>query len=337
MPLNIVSDGSLQPHNAMAVPARAMQLAEVSDLTSLHEAIGYAKDHNYPLLTLGAGSNILLTDDYPGLVILNRLRGIEVIEQSSSSVTVQVASGENWHDFVVYALSQRWYGLENLALIPGLVGAAPIQNIGAYGVEVEDTLLSVDYLDIDSGQKITLHREQCQFGYRDSIFKHQLAGKTVITSVTFKLAKTANPNISYPALAAAVSSDANPSAEQVFAAVCAVRNKKIPLPAEIPNAGSFFKNPIVNATKFLALQTRHPGLVSFAVGENYKLAAGWLIEQAGWKGKAIDGVSVHQAQALVITNPQGASGAAILRFARAIQSDIKARYNVFLEIEPQLI
>jgi len=336
MPLNIQYDVSLQTYNSMSVPARAKCLIEVTSLSEAHNALDYARRNQLAIIVLGEGSNTLFTNDFDGLVILNRLLDKELISENDDVVTLKVGAGESWHDFVAYALKMNWYGLENLGLIPGSVGAAPMQNIGAYGAEVKDTLVSVDYLDISTGELHTLTNSECRFAYRDSIFKNDLAAKTLVTSVTFKLSKKANVNITYPALAALFDPQTKPSPQQVFEAVCRVRSLKLPMPNEVPNAGSFFKNPIVDPKTHAQLCEKHPKLVSYAVGDGFKLAAAWLIECAGWKAKELGGVRVHQKQALVIVNPNKCDGEAVLKFAKAIESDIYDKFGVTLEVEPRV-
>jgi UDP-N-acetylmuramate dehydrogenase len=337
MPLKVDLGASLKKLNTMAVPAQAKALCVASSEQEILEALSYAKHQKLPILILGDGSNTVFLSDYNGLIILNRVKGIRVLREDRDSIVVSVSAGENWHEFVQTCVSNCWFGLENLALIPGLVGAAPIQNIGAYGAELKDYLVSVSIIDLDSAKPATLDREQCQFAYRDSAFKRQLANKTVITSVTLKLSKTPSVNLSYPALADALKTAPSPTPKDVFDAVCNLRREKLPLPSEIPNSGSFFKNPIVDAQRYLQLKFEHPTMPAFSTAGKYKLPAAWLIEQAGWKDRTIDGVCVHQRQALVVINPHGVSGAAIYKFATAIQSDIAEKFAVNLEIEPQLI
>ena len=337
MSLKIITNASLQVHNTMAVPASASKLAIVADLQDLQSALSYARQKKLTVLILGEGSNTVFTGNYEGMVIVNRLRGIEIIADRPESARIKVASGEKWHNFVEHSLRMGWYGLENLALIPGLVGAAPIQNIGAYGAEIKDSLVSLDLLDISSGKMISMDRDECCFAYRDSIFKNKLAGHSVITAVTFELSKNENVNISYPALAIYFDQQPRPTSQQVFAAVCQIRKRKLPLPDEIPNSGSFFKNPLVDIRQFQRLKAEYPSLVGFAVGEKFKLAAAWMIEQAGWKDKTIEQVRVHRSHALVITNPNRACGASVLKFARAVQADISDKFGVDLEIEPKLL
>ncbi|MBX2848883.1 MAG: UDP-N-acetylmuramate dehydrogenase [Acidiferrobacterales bacterium] len=333
MSIDVQYNASLQAYNSMAVPAQAHALVQVTSLEQLKQALSFARQQEIDVLVLGEGSNTVFQDDYPGLVILNRLRGIELLNQNDTCVTVRAAAGENWHDFVEHTIRKSWYGLENLALIPGLVGAAPMQNIGAYGVEVKDRLLSLDYLDIKTGEVVTLHNSDCQFAYRESCFKHQLAGKAIILSVTFELSKKPEVELSYPALAACFEN--TPSPEQVFQAVIDIRRSKLPMPESIPNTGSFFKNPVVDKAQHAALKKQYPDLVSFKTEQGVKLAAGWMIDQAGWKSRDHQGVCVHELQALVIVNPLKRSGKVVLEFAEQIQKDIENRFGVLLEIEPR--
>ena len=341
MALKVQRKASLQEHNSMAVPASAAALVEVNDQGDLKEAFAIAESEQLQAIVLGEGSNTIFEKDFSGLVILNRIKGIEVIERGATSTLLRVGAGENWHDFVGYSLSIGLFGLENLALIPGLVGAAPVQNIGAYGVEVKDHIESVSIYDIASKETRQLSNDECCFAYRDSCFKNDLLDKVVITSVLFKLSTVPDLQISYPALKKELNASENSkqlTPQNVFDAVCKIRNAKLPHPKDIPNAGSFFKNPIVSAEKHHDLKQRYPELVSFAIvgEERFKLAAAWLIEYAGWKHREIDGVSVHRDQALVITNPLRKSGTTVMSLARAVQEDIKQKFDLALEIEPRV-
>lgn len=335
MALKIKENASLQPFNSMAIPVNAKALTTASSLQKLYQALDFARQKQLSILVLGEGSNTVFENDYQGLVVLNRLKGIDLIHQDSSSVTVKVAAGESWHELVAYSIEQGWYGLENLALIPGLVGAAPMQNIGAYGVEVKDTIVHVEYLEISTQEQKSLTNEECCFSYRESVFKNELFGKVIITSVTFCLSRKPVFNLSYPALATYFEG-IEPSSEQVFKAVCAIRKSKLPLPSQIPNTGSFFKNPIVSDQQHKMLKLKFPDLVSYKSGSKYKLAAGWMIEAAGWKKKCSNDVCVHQHQALVIINPKKQSGIAVLNFAINIQNDIAEKFGIVLEIEPRI-
>jgi len=325
---------SLQPFNTLAVPAKAAFFSRCTTHSQLITSLNFAKQESLAVLILGEGSNTVFSKDFDGLVILNRLAGIEVLREDSNEVLVRVAAGENWHEFVRYALQKNWHGLENLALIPGLVGAAPIQNIGAYGVEVKDTVETVSFVDIESQKTIVLTNAECEFAYRDSVFKRALVNKVVITWVAFRLSKSPAPTLTYPALAAKF--DQPPTPSEVFNAVCEIRASKLPMPDEIPNAGSFFKNPVVDNNKFSQLKELFPSIAAFPAHNGVKLAAAWLIERQGWKDKSVEAVYVHRDQALVIVNPNFKQGDAILRLASAIQRDIDLAYGIKLEVEPRI-
>ncbi len=330
----------LGPHNTLAVPAKCRQLTPVGSLDELITAVKNAKAEGLPFLVLGEGSNTVFVGDYNGHVILNRLQGLEVVKENEATVHVRVAAGENWHDFVKRCVEKAWHGLENLALIPGTVGAAPIQNIGAYGVEVKDAIISLEALDLNTLQVDRFTNKDCHFAYRESRFKQDWSEVKVVTSVTFELKKTASSLVlNYPALQdrAERLTQGELTLKDVFSAVVSLRTEKLPDPADIPNAGSFFKNPIIDQETFSALKSVHPEIVAFKQDTVIKLAAAWLIDNAGWKTKRRDGVCVHQTQALVITNPNKQNGCAIESFAKEIQADIKDRYGIHLEIEPRLI
>ncbi|GHA11801.1 UDP-N-acetylenolpyruvoylglucosamine reductase [Arenicella chitinivorans] len=332
--LGLQADADLRHYNTLGVPARARYLTVVNSTTLLTQALQFAHEANLAVLVLGQGSNTVLTRDFDGLVIHNQLRGVDVIQETDSYVELRVAAGENWHQFVSFAVTKHWYGVENLALIPGLVGAAPIQNIGAYGVEVKDVITAVEYVDRTTLAIQTLSNDACQFAYRDSVFKNALCDATVITAVQIRLNKRAALNLDYPALADQAGKQ--PSLESVFDAVCRIRTQKLPDPAAIPNAGSFFKNPVVTTEHHQRLKSQFPDLIGFATDDGYKLAAGWLIDQAGWKNKEISGVRVHRQQALVVINPSNRSGADVMALAAAIQQDIVRIYDVQLEVEPRI-
>ena len=330
---------SLQSHNTLAVPAVADWFVSVASDADLRQALAWARERQLPLLVLGGGSNIVLRDNFPGLVIHMRSQGKNLVAEDEDYVWLQVAAGENWHQLVEYTLGQGFYGLENLSLIPGSVGAAPIQNIGAYGVEVQDVLAELTALEIASGVQVNFTRDSCQFGYRDSIFKGALKDKYIITSVTFRLRKKPHLVLDYPALHQALAGVApeNLSPWLVSEAVIAIRQSKLPDPAQIPNVGSFFKNPMISLEQYQQLQQRYPQLVAYPVdGRQVKLAAGWLIDQAGWRGREFAGARVHAQQALVLTNPQRLPGGALLALAEQIQGDVQARFGVHLEMEPRV-
>lgn len=333
-------DFPLDALNTFGIAARAAAYLPVHAPDALlavraHPALGVL-----PRLVLGGGSNLLLTGDFPGLVLHMLSRGIELLGEDDNMRYVRAAAGENWHAFVRHTLEQGWGGLENLSLIPGTVGAAPIQNIGAYGVELQERFHSLTVLDMASGEILVLEREACRFGYRDSIFKHEMREHAVILDVTFALPKRWQPNLKYAELERELELQgvARPSAQQVSDAVIAIRTRKLPDPLRIGNAGSFFKNPVVDAAQRADLLQRYPQLVSYAQTDgSYKLAAGWLIDQCGWKGKDFGRAGVYEKQALVLVNRGGASGREVMDLAAAIQADVQQRFGVRLEPEPVFV
>jgi UDP-N-acetylmuramate dehydrogenase len=293
-----------------------------------------------PRLILGGGSNILLSDDFPGVVLHMCLTGIEIVHEDAAATYVRAAAGENWHAFVQWTLAHDLWGLENLSLIPGSVGAAPIQNIGAYGVEVKDYFHELSAFDFDTGEVFVLNKADCEFAYRDSVFKRRLKDRAAILDVTFRLPKQWQPNMHYADVERELAQRglASPTAKDISNAVIAIRTRKLPDPSVIGNAGSFFKNPIVSAAQRAALLQQYPQLVSYAQPHgSYKLAAGWLIDQCGWKGKSIGHAGVYEKQALVLVNRGGATGAEVMQLAEAIRADVNARFGVMLEPEPVFV
>jgi len=330
---------NLQKLNTLAVPALAQYFVSVKTDEELREALAFARTENLPLMLLGGGSNIVLRDDFPGLVVQIKSLGKEVVDENDEFVWLKVAAGENWHQLVEFSLDNALYGLENLSLIPGSVGAAPIQNIGAYGVEIKELVAELSAINILSGLSVTFTNESCRFGYRDSIFKQSLKDQYVITSVTLRLSKQPHLNLTYPALRAALADivEADITPQHVSAAVIDIRKAKLPDPAVIPNVGSFFKNPVIGQLQFDALKAENPAIVSYpAAAYQVKLAAGWLIDQAGWRGKEVGGAVVHGQQALVLTNPLKSSGQAVLGLAELIKKSVFEQFGVMLEIEPRI-
>lgn len=324
----------------MGVRASASFFVEVHSLNELIEAIDYSRLNKLELLVLGGGSNLLFVNDFPGLVIKIGIKGKQVLFESDKEIHLEVGAGENWHDTVLYSISNNWAGLENLSLIPGLVGASPIQNIGAYGVEVKDVLISLEALNLDSLEVEQFSNQECNFGYRDSVFKSEKKGKYVILSVLFKLKKEFDPNINYAALAEYFSNHGitNPTLEQVCEAVIAIRESKLPNPKEIGNTGSFFKNPILEKNHYDKLKSEFSEIPSYAVDDNHiKVPAGWLIEQCGWKGKRIGDAGVHSKQALVIVNHGNASGTEVWNLALKIQESVNNKFGVMLSPEVNII
>ncbi|MGB3610397.1 MAG: UDP-N-acetylmuramate dehydrogenase [Cellvibrio sp.] len=337
MPL-FLPNFDLQNYNTLGVPVTAQYYVSVADEEELLEALNYAASEKLPLLILGGGSNIVLCDDFPGLVIHIRLHGKTLVAENDEFIWLRVAAGENWHELVEYCLDFHYWGLENLSLIPGSVGAAPIQNIGAYGVELKDVFEELTAIEIRSGLSITFTKDSCEFGYRDSIFKGRLRDQYVITSVTFKLRKQPRLNLSYPALrdALAVHPVEAITPQLVSEIICDIRSSKLPDPARTPNVGSFFKNPVITTAHYERLREHYPELVAYPVdGQQVKLAAAWLIDKAGWRGQVCGPVAVHGQQALVLTNPGHAKGHEVVDLAKKIQASVWEKYQVALEPEPR--
>ncbi|WP_144111958.1 UDP-N-acetylmuramate dehydrogenase [Paraburkholderia sp. BCC1886] len=335
-----LADYPLKAHNTFGFDVRAKLACVIEHEAQLLAAVRDPRVAGLPLLVLGGGSNVVLTRDFAGLVLLVTLRGRRVVREDESAWYVEAAAGEPWHDFVAWTLTQGLAGLENLALIPGTVGAAPIQNIGAYGLEMGERFASLRAVELATGAVVEFDADACRFGYRDSFFKREGRDRFVITSVTFRLPKHWQPRAGYADLARELAASGHeegspPAAQAIFDAVVAVRRAKLPDPLQLGNAGSFFKNPVVEAAQFEALKLKEPEVVSYAQPDGrVKLAAGWLIDRCGWKGRAIGAAAVHERQALVLVNRGGASGADVLALAQAIQRDVLARFGVELEAEP---
>jgi len=331
----------LSPFNTLGLACQADRVADLVALSQLCALSDFAR-HAGPIVVLGAGSNVVLPAHLLRLVVRVRLKGIKLIEQRSDAWVIDVAAGESWHEFVNTAMLQGWDGLENLALIPGTVGAAPVQNIGAYGVELDSRVESVTAWNIPEGRLVTFKREECGFSYRDSLFKRAGLGQWLIVSVRFRLPRPWRPVLAYPDLMRhpmlAGTAQQEIRAQQVFDAVCDIRRTKLPDPAILGNAGSFFKNPVVSAFHFNELKLRFPEIVSYAQPDgNIKLAAGWLIERCGWKGKRQGNAGVHERQALVLVNHGSATSAELIGLAQSIRQSVLGLFGVELEIEPVLI
>lgn len=329
---------NLATKNTLGVPAIAEFYAEVTDLRQLHKVLQAARRRGLAAHILGGGSNVILAPEVAGLVVRPALSG-RAFARTRSGVEVTLAGGENWHQAVAWTLDQGFYGLENLALIPGTVGAAPVQNIGAYGVELAQKFKRLRAYDRSSGELVDFNRQACEFDYRESFFKQSGRDRYVILEVTFELSEIAELNLSYPALRDATAGATALDSKAVFDAVCKLRSQKLPDPEILPNCGSFFKNPIVSKTDFLTLQHRYPDVAHFDTADldRIKIAAAWLIDQAGWKGVSRHGVSVHSMQALVLTNPARLPAQNILALATEIQQSVCARFGVQLELEPRML
>lgn len=338
MSLQLQVDASLKPFNSFGVDVRARLFAEAHNDDEVREALQYCAERELPLLVIGGGSNVLLTQDVQALVLRMATRGIRVIEDGGQRVVVEAEAGEVWHAFVLWTLAQGFAGLENLSLIPGTVGAAPMQNIGAYGVEIKDVFAGLTALDRQTGQLRDFTLEECNFGYRDSVFK-QHPGRWLILRVRFALSRAARLHLEYGPVRQRLSEQGihQPTATDVSRAISSIRSEKLPDPAVLGNAGSFFKNPVVSSAMAAELKLTHPNLVGYPQADGQvKLAAGWLIETAGWKGFREDDAGVHRLQSLVLVNYGAATGLQLLSLAQRIQEDIARRFNVKLEMEPNL-
>ncbi|SEM70577.1 UDP-N-acetylmuramate dehydrogenase [Pseudomonas sp. ok272] len=336
MTLQVLPQVSLKAYNSFGVDVRAHLFAEAHSDADVREALAYAAEQTVPLLVIGGGSNLLLTADVPALVLRMASRGIRLLSDDGSRVVIEAEAGETWHPFVQWTLAQGLSGLENLSLIPGTVGAAPMQNIGAYGVEIKDVFAGLTALDRQTGELRDFTLAECKFAYRDSVFKQQV-GRWVILRVRFVLERGEHLHLEYGPVRQRLSEQGidQPSATDVSRAICSIRSEKLPDPAVLGNAGSFFKNPLVSAVLAAQIRVAHPGLIGYPQADGQvKLAAGWLIEQAGWKGFRDGDAGVHSLQSLVLVNYGQATGLELLALAQRIQEDIAARFNVELEMEP---
>ncbi|MCW7553414.1 UDP-N-acetylmuramate dehydrogenase [Endozoicomonas gorgoniicola] len=337
--MNIVENYSLKSRNTFGFQVSARYFVEVTSVEQLQEALGFARKQKLDIVPLGGGSNLVLSGDVEALVIAVNLRERSVLERSDEAVMVRAGAGENWHELVRWTLAEQAYGLENLSLIPGHVGAAPIQNIGAYGVELKDSFESLEAVEIHSGELRRFFLKECQFGYRDSVFKHALRDQFIITSVNFRLSPGLQPKLGYGQLQQELAQRCghrSPTGMEISEAVADVRMQKLPDPNVLGNAGSFFKNPVVNADVVKRLRAEFPDLVAFPFDEQWKLAAGWLIDKAGLRGYREGCVGTYQYQALVLVNHGGAEPDELLHLAGVIQQKVKAVFGVALEMEPRV-
>lgn len=337
--MNLQWGEALRRYNTLALQARAKAFVSIGSDAELCAALALAREHKLPVVPLGEGSNVVLAGDINALVLRQQTRGIKVLEIAGDAVRLRVAAGENWHGLVCWTVQQGYSGLENLALIPGTVGAAPIQNIGAYGVELCASLLRVHARRIADDSAVVLTGDDCGFGYRDSVFKQQYKDQFVITAVDLQLSLHANVNITYPALASYF--DGHPHIEvtprAVFDAVVSIRRGKLPDPAQVPNAGSFFKNPVVNREVAEALLRAYPALPCFPQDSGaVKVSAAWMIDYCGWKGVRRDNVGVHTQHALVLVNYGSDSGGQLLALAAEVAASVEATFGVRLDIEPRV-
>ncbi|TAF32504.1 MAG: UDP-N-acetylmuramate dehydrogenase [Cytophagales bacterium] len=334
----ISQDIDIKPFNTFGISVKARQYLPIYELQDLRLI-----EQNQPIFVLGGGSNVLFSQDYEGLLVHVKLSGIEKLEETSEEVLLRVAAGENWHQLVLYTLANNWGGLENLALIPGTAGAAPIQNIGAYGAELSETFMYLDFYEFASRQVKRLTKAACQFGYRDSIFKNELKNKGIITAIYLNLKKQPHTlKLGYGAIKEALEKQGSTdktTIQQVAKAVISIRQSKLPDPQKIGNCGSFFKNPEVPVQQYDTLKKQFPNLAAFSTSSpmSMKLAAGWLIEQCGWKGKKIGQAGVYEHQALVLVNHGNASAAELMALAKQIQHDVYQKFAVHIVPEVNVV
>lgn len=329
---------SLKPYNTFGIDVKARYFSQAHDDQEVRQALAQAQQGGLPVLVIGGGSNLLLTRDIDALVLHMASRGRRVISDDGERIVVEAEAGEPWHPFVQWTLAQGYCGLENLSLIPGTVGAAPMQNVGAYGVEIKDVFAGLTALDRETGELRDFGLAECAFGYRDSLFKRN-PGRWLILRVRFALSRTLQAHLDYGPVRQRLAEQGvtEPTAQAISEAICSIRREKLPDPAELGNAGSFFKNPVVSAEQLERIRAQYPGVVAYPqAGGQVKLAAGWLIEQAGWKGHREGDAGVHRLQSLVLVNYGQASGAQMHALARRIQGDILERFGVALEMEPNL-
>lgn len=331
---------SITPYTTFGIATKAKYFSRATSIKTLKEIIGEKPKDTNKTLILGGGSNLLFTKNYDGLVIKNEIKGIEVINENEDYYFVKIGAGENWHQFVLHAIKNNWAGIENLSLIPGNAGAAPMQNIGAYGVEISHVLESVSALHIEDQKLHTFLAKECELGYRESIFKNKVKDQYIITDITLRLNKISKLSTHYGAISSELErmKITTPNIQDVSNAVIAIRESKLPNPKEIGNAGSFFKNPIISLETFNKVKENHPQMVSYPIGDSQiKIAAGWLIDQAGWKGKRINDYGVHINQALVLVNYNNAKGSDIFQLSEDIIEDVWSKYQVRLEREVNVI
>ncbi|MEJ6582655.1 MAG: UDP-N-acetylmuramate dehydrogenase [Crocinitomicaceae bacterium] len=334
----ILNNIPLKEFNTFGIQSIAKRFSRFSNKEELDEIL--RQRNNDSLLVLGGGSNILFTKDFDGLVIRNEIKGFEIIETSDEAVIVKSGAGEVWHEFVLNCIDHDFGGIENLSLIPGSIGASPMQNIGAYGIEIKDVFHSLEAYEIKTGEIKTFNHSECKFGYRESVFKRELKDQFIVLSVSFKLTKNHQINSSYGAINAELEENGikNPSIKDISNAVIAIRSSKLPNPKEIGNAGSFFKNPVVDIEVLREIQKDYENAPNYPAGEGkVKLAAGWLIEQAGWKGKTISTYGVHKNQALVLVNYSNSQGNDIFDLSTSIIEDVRTKFGVELEREVNII
>ena len=338
--MNVLENYPLKKLNTFGINVKSKYLVEVNSTEEILEIIQSGKFKNLKKLVLGGGSNVLFTKDYNGLIILNKIKGKKVTYQDADSVKLLVGAGENWHELVMYTVEKGWGGIENLSLIPGNTGTAPMQNIGAYGVEIKDTFVELEALEISTGKIEKFNKEKCKFAYRESIFKNEKKNQYIILNITLELNKNPKLSVNY----GEIKNDLKnknihlPTIKDVSEAIISIRKRKLPDPKKIGNSGSFFKNPVVNFNKLKKLKEKHPNIVNYPINKNeFKIAAGWMIEKAGWKGKTINNYGVHKNQSLVLVNYGDAKGIEIYNLSKKIIVDIEEKFGISLVREVNII
>ena len=338
--MNIIENYPLLKLNTFGVDVKAKYFISINTVNELIDLTKTKVFKDLQLLILGGGSNILFTKDFDGLVILNNIKGKEIIDQTQESIFLKIGAGENWHELVMYTVDNGWGGIENLSLIPGNTGTAPMQNIGAYGVEIKETFVELEALEISSGKIVKFNNSDCEFGYRESVFKNKMKNQYIILNITLELKKNPVLNINYGDVKAILESQNinNPSIKEVSNTIISIRQSKLPDPKIIGNSGSFFKNPIVSLNQLEFIKKKYPNVVNYKINENeFKIAAGWMIERAGWKGKKFNNHGVHEKQALVLVNYGLANGMEIFNLSEEIILDIKDKFGITLEREVNII
>ncbi len=338
--MKLLKDISIKEYNTFGLDVKANLFSSIRELSDIELVLKSNIVQGKKFMILGGGSNVLFAQNFNGLILHNELKGIEVVKENKSDVWVKAASGEIWHDLVLYVIEKGWGGFENLSLIPGSVGAGPMQNIGAYGVELKDVFFELEAIDLISFEMRRFNKEDCKFGYRESVFKNELKDKYFITSVTFQLSKNPKLNTTYGAISIELANMGieNPTVKDVSNAVINIRKSKLPDPKILGNSGSFFKNPEIVNSEFDLLKVKFPSIVGYSLSNGKtKLAAGWLIEQCGWKGKQIGNTGSHKNQALVLVNYGGATGNEIYQLALDIKKSVLDKFNVVIEMEVNII
>ena len=338
--MEIYKNFILTEHNTFGINIKSKYFTEIISIKDLKELVKSKEFLSSDILVLGGGSNILFTKDYDGLVIKNKIKGKKILYEDQDSINLQIGAGENWHDLVMFCVDNGWGGIENLSLIPGNTGTAPMQNIGAYGVEIKETFVELEAFEIATGKILKFNNSQCRFGYRDSIFKNEKKNQFIILNITLKLNKKPKLNVSYGDVKNVLKTNNidKPTIKDVSNAIISIRKSKLPDPKEIGNCGSFFKNPIITLTQLNIIKKKYPGIVNYPLNnKKVKIAAGWLIDKAGWKGKTFKNYGVHKNQALVLVNYGNAKGSDLLELSENIIVDIKQKFDITLEREVNII